>query len=261
MPAPVLTPSSTGVALPQVTLAAITSIAPEATARAVALSMAGIAFGEVLWISDLAPPPSLAGRVRWEPIAPLTSRDAYSRFMLRDLAGLVGTDHVLCVQWDGHVIDPARWDPAFLDFDYIGAVWPQFRDGAVVGNGGFSLRSRRLLQACAALPGCGPEAEDVFICRTMRSRLERDHAIRFAPPELAARFAYERERGTAPAFGFHGVFNLVELVSDREAAGLVAQLPMRSLARNELREIGWWALRHGRLRLAAEVARRWRRWL
>lgn len=259
MPAPVLTPSRAPLALPGVTLASVTSIAPEATARAMLHSIEGIAFGEVLWISDLPPPPLLAPLARWEPIPTIASREDYSRFMLRGLAPLVRTDHVLCVQWDGHVIEPACWDPAFLDHDYIGAVWPQFRDDAVVGNGGFSLRSRRLLDACAMLPPCMSDAEDVYICRTMRPRLERDHAIRFAPPALASRFAHERQRGSGPTFGYHGVFNLVAQIGDREAARILAELPIHGLARNELREVGWWALRHGRPRLLAEVARRWRR--
>ena len=261
MPAPVLTqPSAARLALPQVTLAAATSVAPLATARALARSMDLVDFGEVLWISDLAPPEAIAGRVRWERIAPLTSRDAYSRYMLRDLAGMVRTEFVLCAQWDGYVVDPAAWRAEFLDHDYIGAVWPHFSE-MTVGNGGFSLRSRRLLEACRDLPNQRGEAEDVFICRSMRPRLEAEHAIRFAPPALAQAFAYERERPGGPTFGFHGVFNLVKLVPDREAAALIGELPPHALARSELRELVALALRSASWRTLLELARRWRRWL
>jgi hypothetical protein len=257
MPAAVLTRPAPPLSLPSVTLLAATSVAAEATARAIELSAARIAFGEVLWISDLPPPVRIAGLARWVRIPPLAGRDAYSRFMLRDLAALLGTEFILCVQWDGHVLEPEAWEPAFLDYDYIGAVWPHFRDGRTVGNGGFSLRSRRLLEACARLPDCRSEPEDLFICRTMRPQLERDHAIRFAPPELAERFAFERKPPRGQVFGFHGCFNLVKLLPDREAAGLIRELPLHALARNELHELLGWSLRRGRMRLASELFRRW----
>lgn len=265
MPAPVLTgPGTSGalpqLALPQVTLVAATSIAPVATARAIARSLAGIAFKEVLWASDLPPPAAIAGLVRWERIAPLDSRAAYSRFMVQRLAGLVQTGFALCVQWDGHVLDPGAWDNSFLEWDYIGAVWPQFAE-RTVGNGGFSLRSRRLLQACASLPEAGEEPEDLFICRTMAPLLEQAHGIRFAPPPVARRFAYERLASAGATFGYHGVFNLVAQVSDGEGARLVAELPHHALARGELRELLRWSLGRGRWRLATELARRWRRWI
>lgn len=260
MPAEVLTARPGWLALPGVSLAAVTSVALEATARAVECSLAGIDYAEALWISDAPPPGRIAGRVRWERIARLDSREAYSRFMVRELADHVRTGHVLCVQWDGYVLDPAAWDPAFLETDYVGAVWPQFADGMTVGNGGFSLRSRRLLEAARALPDPGGAAEDVFLCRTMRPVLERDHAIRFAEPALAARFAFERQDHETGTFGFHGSFNLIRMIDDAAAARLLADLPGHALAASELREMLGWALRHGRWRVAREIARRWRRW-
>lgn len=262
MPTPVLIDPTGRLALPQVTLLAVTSVAIAGTARAVERSIAGIAFGDVVWISDNPPPPCLDGLARWVEIPQLAGRGAYSHFMLRELVRHVATEFMLCVQWDGYVLDPAAWNPAFLEYDYIGAVWPHFREGGTVGNGGFSLRSRRLLEACATLPQSSTEPEDVYICRVMRPRLERDHEIRFAPPELAERFAYERKVPAAPTFGFHGCFNLVPFISDREATALIGELPIHALADNELREVLIWAVVRGRLRLAAELARRWwaRRW-
>lgn len=111
------------------------------------------------------------------------------------------------MQWDGFVVRPEAWDPGFLDFDYIGAIWPQFDDGAVVGNGGFSLRSKRLLEACQSLD-VSSHPEDVTICRTHRVLLEQEFGIRFADPATAARFSYERSNRTGAEFGFHGAFNL-----------------------------------------------------
>ena len=56
---------------------------------------------------------------------------------------------MLLIQWDGYVVNPEAWDPAFLGCDYLGAKWYWHDDGMRVGNGGFSLRSRRLLDALA----------------------------------------------------------------------------------------------------------------
>ena len=67
--------------------------------------------------------------------------------MLQELHDHISTAHALCIQWDGYVLNAQAWDASFLDYDYIGSVWPQFGDGHRVGNGGFSLRSKRLLEA------------------------------------------------------------------------------------------------------------------
>ena len=61
--------------------------------------------------------------------------------------------------------NPAAWDAAFLDCDYLGAKWFWHNDGMRVGNGGFSLRSRRLLLALQDPRIDLVEAEDTAICR------------------------------------------------------------------------------------------------
>ena len=164
--------------------------------------------GDILFLSDQPPPVGTDPQIEWRRIERLGSRGDYSRFMLRELAGHIETPHVLCIQWDGFVLDGARWSPAFLDYDYIGAPWPHFRDGHNVGNGGFSLRSRRLLEACASLPFDGTAAEDIVISRLCRPLLE-SQGMRFAPERLAREFAYERTKTTGHEFGFHGAFNLM----------------------------------------------------
>ena len=60
-----------------------------------------------------------------------------------------------------------------------------------VGNGGFSLRSRRLLLALQDPRIELVEAEDTTICRTFRPLLEREHGIRFGSEALADKFAFE----------------------------------------------------------------------
>lgn len=240
-------------ALPEVTLLAVTDVAMAATARALELSQHRLRFAEALFLSDRTPPPGTPAE--WRAIPPLGSRAEYSRFMLHELAAHFTTSHVLCVQWDGYILNPTRWDPAFLDYDYIGAPWPHFADGMRVGNGGFSLRSRRLVEACAALP-ITDEAEDVAICRTHRSMLEEDFGLRFAPEDIARRFAFERMPRTDDEFGFHGAFNMPGLMPTRELVALFAAIEPTLLNRREHREILWRALRMGDLRLAWTIWRR-----
>lgn len=213
-------------------------------------------FGRVLLLSDRKPEASLDG-IEWVGITPLRSRAEYSQYMLRDLRDHILTPHALCVQWDGFVIDGAAWRPEFTDFDYIGAVWPHFGDSFRVGNGGFSLRSRRLLDECGNLPFDGRQAEDVLISRVYRRRLE-EAGIRFAPESLAVKFAYERTPSTGDEFGFHGAFNLVRYLSPSEARTVFGSLDPAMLSNSERREVMGWALRRGRFGLASTMFRRLR---
>jgi len=211
--------------LNDVTLVAVTSVALAATVVALRRSMAQAQFGRVLLLSD-RPPDDLAGSgIEWRAIPPLQSRAYYSRFVLHELCDHVETSHALLVQWDGFVRDGRRWRDEFLEYDYIGAPWPQYRDGMAVGNGGFSLRSRKLLKATSIVPATD-EPEDVAICRTHRKMLEQKYDLRFAKLDLANCFSYERGASDGQEFGFHGVFNmLVELGVERAMDTLAALEP------------------------------------
>ncbi|MFL6734647.1 MAG: DUF5672 family protein, partial [Sphingomicrobium sp.] len=176
--------------IPEVTLVAVTSVATGPTIQALQSSLRQAEFAKAVLLTDMKPA-RLPDGIEWRPIDRLTSRADYSRFILRDLAAHIDTSHALCIQWDGFVLDGACWDPGFLDFDYIGAVWPQFRDGHNVGNGGFSLRSKGLLELCRELHLNGSEPEDLVIGRWNRPELEA-RGIRYAPEAVARRFAYER---------------------------------------------------------------------
>lgn len=216
--------------LPNVTLCAIDSITPLLAAQALSRSVAACRFGRVLLLTD-AEVDTPFERIG---IRHLDSREAYSAFMLRELNAFIHTPHVLIVQWDGFVTDPSCWDPAFLEYDYIGARWRFHDDGHDVGNGGFSLRSKRLLEALTdpqfdARVETEP-AEDGLICRTWRRRLEADHGIRFAPPALADRFSYEGTPPSRPTFGFHGGGCLDRHLPAQDADAIAWALPPLSLA-------------------------------
>ena len=137
--------------LPGVTLLCVDTLNQALALRALALSGAALQFAETLFLTDAIPRgAAVPAGISVRRIDKLGSRDDYSRFILKSLLAHVTTPHVLLIQWDGYVINPDSFDPAFLDRDYIGAKWFWFDDGMRVGNGGFSLRSRKLLQALPA---------------------------------------------------------------------------------------------------------------
>jgi hypothetical protein len=250
-----LTKAASRPSLPNVTLVAVTSVALDATIAALHASMAQVDFGQILLLSDRPLPPGADPRISWRQIERLESSADYSRFMLRELAAYISTGHTLCVQWDGFVLDGGAWDPAFVDYDYIGAVWPHFDDAHNVGNGGFSLRSQRLMEASRDLPFDGKQAEDVVISRIARPQLEAQ-GIRFAPASVAGRFAYERTQPTGSEFGFHGAFNLVRNLPIQKALELFRTLEPQLLARSERFELLRWAVVHGRVKLAMNMLAR-----
>ena len=211
------------------TLCAATSVNVPATVRALQQSMQQIGFGRCLLLTDAAAPTD-DPRIEIVPIPRIASGRAYSDFLLTQLGDFVETSHCLVVQWDGFVIDGRCWDPAFLDCDYIGAPWPQFGDGHEVGNGGFSLRSRKLLEACRDPAFRIVHPEDVAICRVNRDMLEQEHGIRFADRRTAERFAFERGAVAGPTLGFHGVFNMIPLLGAERFWNLYRGLDERSTA-------------------------------
>jgi hypothetical protein len=220
--------------LPTVTLCAATSVNIDATLAAIEASTDQILFGDVVLFTD-ARPAELPAQARIEPIAPLRSSADYSSFVLSELGRHLRTDHCLVVQWDGFVINPDAWNPGFLGFDYIGAPWPQFDDGHDVGNGGFSLRSRRLLDACRSPEFVAGHPEDLAICRTNRALLERRFGIRFADRPTAERFSFERSIPAEPTFGFHGVFNMVPVLGEDRFWEVYRSLDDRNTVATDLR--------------------------
>ncbi|WP_338503356.1 DUF5672 family protein [Sphingomonas kaistensis] len=221
--------------LPTVTLVAATSVNVAATVAALRECQSKVSFGECLLLTDADVDVPASINVR--RIAPLRSVDDYCRFMLTELRDHIATEYVLVCQWDGFVVDPTAWDDNFLQFDYIGAPWPQFTDGHDVGNGGFSLRSRRLLDALQAPDMITTSPEDVAIGRLNRERLERDHGLRFADTDTAARFSFERCAPTAPSFGFHGAFNLIPILGADRFWSLYRSLNERGAVRHDTRLI------------------------
>jgi len=201
----------------------------ELAARALRATLARCEFDRAQFLSDRD---CGVDEVAFVAIDPIRSLHAYSNFAIHKLHAHVSSRHVLVIQYDGFALNPAAWDARFLDYDYIGPA-VRLPDGRAGGIGGFSLRSRRLLEALRDDPEIrkydaekAPYAEDIAICCAYRERLERQHGMRFAPADVADRFAAEAIVPTSKVFGFHNLMHLVSLyqsgfqLDERPGAGL-----------------------------------------
>ena len=145
----------------------------------------------------------------------INSVEDYSKFMIKKLNNYVNTDFVLIIQYDGFILNPEGWTDEFLKHDYIGAPW-WYTDDCNVGNGGFSLRSKRLLEILQKDENIKEyHGEDHNICRTYGPYL-KNKGIKFAPEKIAKTFSIEGalEPPAMPVkygskwtneFGFHGI--------------------------------------------------------
>lgn len=240
--------------LRDVTLCAVTSVNIGQTLMAMERCVRQIKFGSVLLLTDAL----LAEKPDWleiRSIGRLNSSADYSRFMLEELVDHILTNHVLLVQWDGFVIDAVRWEAGFTGCDYVGASWPQFMDDHQVGNGGFSLRSRKLLEACRDPRFKGRHPEDVCICRDNRTFLEKEFGIVFADKDLADRFSFERFHRPGATFGFHGVFNMIESAGLRYFLTVYDGLDDKRIVFHDYRGIARDVIRHARELRQREVMR------
>ena len=130
----------------------------------------------------------------------------YSDFCIRHLWKYFETSHCLIVQHDGWIVNPAAWRDEWLEYDYIGCVSEWSEEGVTGkgGNGGFSLRSRRLMELAARIADETHE-EDVILSHA-RPRGRRDDfesaGLKFAPNSVQRLWGYDAQyyRGE---FGHH----------------------------------------------------------
>jgi len=207
-----------------ITLVAIDCAYPQLAATALARSARALPVARTLLLTDRA---ITREGVDVMQIAPIRSRAAYSQFVLKELGPFITTDYALVVQWDGFVIDGSAWADEFWNYDYIGAKWPHEPGDFRVGNGGFSLRSKRLLDALGdpAFTLTVDENEDTAICIRHRDLLETKYGIRFADERVADRFAFDVGRPNGPTLGFHGVFNFWQVLGDDELVTFARTAP------------------------------------
>jgi hypothetical protein len=140
--------------------------------------------------------------------------EAYCNILLHGMLEHVETEFVIFQQWDAMVHDGSKWQDEFLKYDYIGATWP-WRESNDVGNGGFSLRSRRLLEELQAphmkmdLSSEHGVQEDNYISIVWRPELE-SKGIKYAPSSVANQFSMELNPAGANAMAHHGYWNVLQ---------------------------------------------------
>lgn len=206
--------------LPNVTLFGIDCVDIDRLIRAAEISQQGIEFGAVKLLTSLH-----TDHPHAITIDPVKSYREYSEFMLKKLDSFIDTEFVLVIQHDGYVLNPYVWTDEFLKYDYIGAPYIGPNGILVVGNGGFSLRSKKLTSFLASdnkilitnqydrfyfhnsVKRNKAENEDQIISEYCRSYIE-SHGIRFAHVELAKLFSIESNSVVGDLynnqFGFHG---------------------------------------------------------
>jgi len=159
-----------------------------------------------------------------------------NRDCVQDLHRRFDTDYVLIIQSDGFPLRDGL--EAFVGkYDYVGApfggfswytdiVFPPSRYG-VVGNGGFTLRSRKLCEMASTfyrkyfsrLPYTWLTVDDVFYCKTLPrfSKACRETVV-YAPPEVAGQFSFETNRHyyspTTCPLGFHSASGFERVMAD-----------------------------------------------
>lgn len=172
----------------------------------------------------------------------------YNQLILKGIDDYINTDHFLIVQYDGFAVNKNLWDKAFLKYDYIGAPWPHVTPGGIsCGNGGFSLRSKKLssiLKNDSVIQldqnNSLQKNEDQVICNFFGDYLAKEYQIKFAPRELAGKFSFEKSKVGAPGetFGMHAIWNVPLYLSEEETLEVfkeiktLAQKPYDKTLRN-----------------------------
>jgi len=194
--------------LPNVEIISINTHNPEQSVKAIEYSSRNFEFASKKIMSDIMPT-SLPSDVSFVQIPKFVDRFDYSDFAFKELYDYTQSEFVLMIHDDGFIINPHLWNPDFLKYDYIGAPWPGSSsniDYGRVGNGGFCIRSRRLLKATREL--IYEPAHDDWIIGVTHNHILRGMGIHTAPVTLAMTFALELpieecDYNLNNTFGFH----------------------------------------------------------
>jgi len=206
--------------LEDITLISITSVNIQSAANALVVSNAFYNFSSVKLLSSQKPK-TLNSAIEHIPIPPISNIANYSKFMVEELHKYIDTKFCLVIQADGFVINPELWSNDFLQYDYIGSPWPTYVetskgiihfDNNRVGNGGFSLRSKKFLEICSQINfdvlNTDLWPEDMLMCHFLYEDFLNSGA-QFAPIEIASKFSIEGQfadldNSLSTSFGFHG---------------------------------------------------------
>lgn len=127
--------------LPSVTLICADCVDAGRAAKVIELCKSKVDFGDVKLLTHI--PISYEHKVK---IPPLNSLIAYSIFMLTKFYEYIDTEHCLLVQRDGWVLNPSSWNNDWLKNHYTAPLFMQYNK---CGSGGFSLRSKQMMEEIA----------------------------------------------------------------------------------------------------------------
>jgi hypothetical protein len=158
---------------------------------------------------------------------PFTWED-YNQFRLKEVGKHLETEFVLFIEYDGMSTNKKFWSDEFFDYDYIGAPFKKSlfeKDKNQVGNGGFSMRSTKLMKILSEDNNIQLKTfdflfskvgiEDGTICVEYEKYLKQKYKINFSTIFLAKKFSCEWEN-TLNSFGFHGLWNLHNFLNKQE---------------------------------------------
>ena len=203
--------------LKDVTLLAYSSHEVPQTILSLQKCTEGLDFAEIKLLSH-EKPDDLPENILYEFAPEINDINDFNQYMFLELGKHVNTSHVLYVQAHAWILHPELWDNEWLQYDYIGASWNIIpntyiaNNGEIArnGNGGFSLRSKHLLDLPKKMGWYlreeqGWKNEDGQICCYWRKEM-LENGVKYAPVEVATRFAYENtvpeNIGITP-FGYH----------------------------------------------------------
>jgi hypothetical protein len=191
--------------LSRVTLLFVETRAHDITKRVIDDCISKVNFGDILIYTDKPERIPVPG-ARYIAVPDFPNKKEAGQFYYSAAMAEVETDFALMLEWDAGIIDPASWRPEFFNYDYIGAPW-NTSDEMKVGNGGFTLMSKRLGQFLCDHRREFPVYTDWDVCRTWRRQLEQAGNFKWAPYDVARDFAWELAPRSPNSFGWHGAFH------------------------------------------------------
>ena len=239
--------------LSNVTLLCVETREPNLAQWAIDRCTASIKFRRIVLITNLDLLKVKRDYIEYVQAPQIETIKDYSLLMLTGIQEHVEGSHVLIIQWDSFVTHSELWVDEFLKYDYIGPVWPHHPE-TPVGNGGFSLRSKKLLEAIKRPEFNIGHPEDYCICADNRKFLTLE-GIKFAPIAIAEKFAVERTTWHE-AFGFHGFFNFGRVLSDDELNDFLMLVPDRQLKTLDVYDLINSLIEEKRITIAKKIAER-----
>ena len=163
-----------------------------------------------------------------ESCVPVTTREEYGKFLLQQQYRHIESEFCLSIQNHAFIINPDAWMDEYYNYDYIGAPWPiserayisPYGEHIRVGNGGFSFKSKKLMELPSKVDIPFPITDDSEFYKTFgfydthedgnicvhNRHIYEEHGCKIAPLDIAKYFSYETplsENSNIVPFGFH----------------------------------------------------------